>query len=91
VVVERGDRIQPQLLKKIKTLEVLQYHRRKLFLVSTTELNKLSSEAQKKLTIRDDFNLIQLRNLYFDTTVEQPEVSPGLRLVKRDKAQLHLV
>lgn len=91
VLIEKGDTRQPPIIKKISPWNVYPYLNRKLYLIPTAELNKLTPEEQKKLTIRDDLNLIRLRDRFFDTTIPQPEIPENLRLVPKDETQLHLV
>ena len=91
VVVEKGDVVQPKILRKIRPWNEYQYLKRKLYLVSTNELEKLDLKERKILKIRDDFNLIRLRDRYFDTTMPIPKVSENLRLVAKQVNQLHLV
>ena len=91
VLIEKGDIRQLPIIKKISPWNVYPYLNRKLYIIPTAELNKLTPKEQKILTIRDDLNLIRLRDRFFDTTVPQPEVPENLRLVQKDEAQLHLV
>jgi len=91
VVVEKGDTVQPKILRKIRPWNEYQYLKRKLYLVSTSELEKLDLKEKKILKIRDDFNLIRLRDRYFDTTMPIPAVSENLRLITKQVSQLHLV
>jgi hypothetical protein len=91
VIVESGDRVQARILRRATFLNVYQYHRRELYLMSSEQLLKLPESERASLNIRDDLNLIRLRDRYFDTTTPVPEVSPGLRLSAKPDAQLHLV
>ncbi len=91
VIVEKGDTVQPGILKRIHPWNVYQYHRRKLYLISTSQLNMLPAGQREMLNIRDDLNLIRLRDRFFDTTVPQPAVSEALRLVPKQQKQLHLI
>ena len=91
MLVEKGDTRQLAVLNEARPWHAFQYQRRQLFLLSTAELARLSPGQQQVLTIRDDLNLIRLRNLFFDTTVEQPEVPENLRRGEERTGQLHLV
>jgi len=91
VLVREGDTVKPSILMEIRPWNVFPYLNRKLYLVPTEELEKLTPEDQRRLAIRDDMNLIRLRDRFFDTTVQQPEVPENLRLIPKEEEQLHLV
>ena len=91
VIVESGDTVQERILRRASFLNVYQYHRRSLYLMSSEHLLKLPQGERARLNVRDDLNLIRLRDRYFDTTGPVPEVSADLSLTAKPGGQLHLV
>lgn len=91
IMVRSGDTAQLSVLRKIRALKVFQYQGRSLYLLSTKELGKLPPEQLQQLNIRDEQNLIRLRDRFFDTTVSQPDVPQHLKLAQRRGCQLHLI
>jgi hypothetical protein len=78
------------IAKKTRPLNAYSYVSGKLFLVSKSSLEELSARERRLLKVRDEMNLIRLRDRFFDTTVSQPRVSK--QLLRSDEGeQLHLV
>lgn len=91
IMLRSGDTAQFSALGKIRALKIFHYQGRSLYLLSNEELGKLPLEQLLQLNIRDDQNLIRLRDRFFDTTVSQPDVSQHLKLAHRQGHQLHLI
>ena len=91
VMVPDGASKQTDIMNKMSIYQSIHYQKQKLFLFSKSEYNKLSPSQKRRLTFRDDYNLIKLRNLYFDTTVAQPAVPADLGQTGEDGMQLRLV
>lgn len=91
IEVDTRDADHLEMLKKIDTLAVFQYQQRRLYLINSEALDKLRTAMLPQLRLRDDQNLIRLRDRYFDTTVPVPEVPEPLRLATRPEPQLHII
>lgn len=91
VIVHSEDTEQLLILRQISPLKVFDYQQRRLYLLSSEVLDKLSAEQLQRLSVRDEQNLIRLRDRFFDTTVSQPQVEKALRLSPRQRHQLHLI
>lgn len=91
VIVDSRDSAQLAIINKLDALAVFPYQQRRVYLISSETLNRLRPATMPQLKLRDDQNLIRLRDRFFDTTVPLPEVSETLRLKPLPDAQLHLV
>jgi hypothetical protein len=91
VVVYGADQAAAKLFKEIRPFNTYYYLGRKLYCLSTAELDKLSIDRQRSMRLRDDFNLIRLRGRYFDATVPIPAVPETQRQIVKNEEQLHLV
>ena len=91
IIIERAEPIQKRIIGKVRAENIYQYLNRSLYLISKTEFNKLTPAEKQRLNVRDDLNLIKLRDRFFDTSVPLPEVPAKLSLISEDTPQLHLV
>lgn len=87
MVEKRGDALFSAT--KGRPLNALHYHDRTLLVVRSADLGAAASSSFA--TVRDDLNLIRLRDRIIDTTVEEPPVPDTLTLTGRNERQLHLV
>ncbi len=90
VFVDREDTKGMAVVRKTGPMNALSYSKGKLFLVSKANLDRLSARERRLLKVRDDMNLIRLRDRYFDTTVAPPKVRKQLQRSDEGE-QLHLV
>lgn len=90
VFVDRSDTKGMTIAKKAQPLNAYSYVSGKLFLVSKSSLDQLPARERRLLKVRDEMNLIRLRDRFFDTTAPQPRVPKQLQRSDKGK-QLHLV
>ncbi|MDY6905274.1 MAG: S8 family serine peptidase [Thermodesulfobacteriota bacterium] len=91
IIADTRDTDQLNLLKKISSLAVFQYQQRRLYLITSETLARVQSDEIPHLRLRDDQNLIRLRDRFFDTTVPVPEVSDAFRIEAKPESQLHII
>lgn len=77
--------------RSMEKIQVFDYNSKQLILIDTQEFQKLSQSQQNQLNIRDDMNLIILRDRLIDTTVPEPAVPQDLRFVATRGKHLQLV
>ena len=91
VVVLERDSVGLSIIGQIESLAEFRYQDRRSYLIADDVLQMLSREQAQRLPLRDDLNLIRLRDRYFDTTLPQPPVPAGMAQVPRAGPQLFLV
>lgn len=91
IIADTRDADQVNMLQKAGTLAVFQYQQRRLYLITSSTVAKLQSAMLPQFRLRDDQNLIRLRDRFFDTTVPVPDVLVPLRLTVRPDPQLHII
>ena len=89
--IRRDNTIQQQLIGKIEPKQSFDYNSNQLIVVNKKQLEGFSRSEHEQLNIRDDMNLIILRDRIIDTTVPEPSVPQKLRFVPTEGKQLKLV
>lgn len=91
VMVSRRDRDVLASLLRHGTQPLVDYGSFHLLQASERALAALEPGQRDRVWIRDEFNLLMLATIPFDTTVGEPPIPPQQRLTAREGKRLHLI
>ena len=89
--VAKDNEAQMKLANEMTTSQKFDYNGKQLIVVEDKELQKLSLDEQSLLNVRDDMNVIMLRDRMIDTTLPEPAVRMDLSFVPTESTQLQIV